>query len=117
MRWDYFDPRDKRYALFLSSPVMMLAARLVADVELHRASHPEDAAGNPAPESAAWLDEPKSALHGLTPRDAAQADTPYQMLLESLFRQFEYQAGLAGPFAKPGVDLARLRRELGIGGE
>jgi hypothetical protein len=34
-----------------------------------------------------------------------------------LLRQFEYQAALAGPFAKPGVDPARLRRELGMGGE
>jgi hypothetical protein len=39
------------------------------------------------------------------------------MLLESLFRQVEYQAALAGPFAKPGADLDRLRRELGFGGE
>jgi Protein of unknown function (DUF2384) len=96
---------------------MMLAARLVADVELHRASHPEDAAAHSAPASEAWLNEPQPALHGLTPRDAAEADASYQMLLESLLRQFEYQAALAGPFAKPGVDLARLRRELGMGGE
>jgi hypothetical protein len=96
---------------------MMLAARLVAHVELHRASHPEDTAVHPSPASGAWLDEPQPALHGLTPRDAVQADAPSQMLLESLFRQFEYQAELAGPFAKPGADLARLRRELGIGGE
>jgi len=117
VRWDYFDPRDARYAQVTSSTVMMLAARLVADVELHRASHPQDAAGHPAPASEAWLDEPQPALDGLTPRDAVQAGTPSQMLLESLFRQFEYQAGLAGPFARPGADLARLRRELGIGGE
>ena len=117
VRWDYFDPGDERYALFVSSTVMMLAARLVADVELHRASHPEDAAAHPAPASEAWLDEPQPALHGLTPRDATEADASSQMLLESLLRQFEYQAALAGPFAKPGADPARLRRELGLGGE
>jgi hypothetical protein len=117
VRWDYFDPREARYAQAVSSTVMMLAARLVADVELHRASHPQDAAGHPAPASEAWLDEPQPALHGLTPRDAAQADTPSAMLLESLLRQFEYQASLAGPFARPAADLARLRRELGMGGE
>ena len=39
------------------------------------------------------------------------------MLLESLLRQFEYQADMAGPFARPGVALTRLRAELGMGGE
>ena len=113
VRWDYFDPRDARYALTTSSTVMMLAA----DVELHRAGHPQDAAGHPAPASEAWLDEPQSALHGLTPREAARAEAPDQMLLESLLRQFEYQADMVGPFAKPGVDVARLRGRLGMGGE
>jgi len=96
---------------------MMLAARLTADVELHRASHPQDVASHPVPTSGAWLDEPQSALHGLTPREAAQAEAPNQMLLESLLRQFEYQADVVGPFARPGVDLHQLRAELGMGGE
>jgi hypothetical protein len=117
VRWDYFDPRDALYTQTMSSTVMMLAPRLAADVELHRASHPQDSVGHPVPASEAWLDEPHPALDGFTPRDAAQGDTPRQMLLESLFRQLEYQADMAGPFARPGADLARLRRELGIGGE
>lgn len=117
VRWDYFEPRDPLYTQTMSSTVMMLAARLVADVELHRASHPEDAARYPAPASEAWLDEPHPALDGFTPRAAAHGDTPRQMLLEALFRQLEYQADLAGPFARPAADLDRLRRELGYGGE
>jgi len=117
VRWNYFDPKDDPlYTATISSAVMMLAARLAADVELHRASHPEDAAGHPAPASAAWLDEPHVALHGLTPREA-EADTPSQMLLDSLFHQFEYQADLNGPFGRPGVDLNLLYQELGWGGE
>ena len=80
MRWDYFDPMDALYALAISSTVMMLAA----DVERHRASHPQDVAGHPVPTSGAWLDEPQSVLHGLPPREAAQAEAPDQMLLESL---------------------------------
>jgi hypothetical protein len=118
VRWDYFDPRDDAlYTATISSAVMMLAARLAADVELHRASHPQDAAGYPAPISGAWPDEPHQALHGVTPRDAAEADTPSQILLESLLRQFEYQADLTGPFGRTGVNLDRLRQELGWGGE
>lgn len=117
VRWDFFDPLDARYAPGVSSMVMMLAARIVADVELHRASHPQDAAGHLAPVSEAWLDEPQAALHRLTPRQAADEGTPYQMLLESLLRQFEYQADLAGPFRRPGLDLAWLRQELGLGGD
>jgi hypothetical protein len=117
VRWDFFDPLDERYTLTVSSTVMMLAPRLVADVELHRASHPRDAAGPPLPVSAAWLDEPHPALNGLTPRAAAEAAAHDEMLLESLIRQIEYQSDLAGPFARPGVDLPWLRRELGMGGE
>lgn len=118
VRWTFFDPiGDALYTATISSAVMMLVARLAADVELHRASHPEDAMGHPAPASVAWLDEPHVALQGLTPREAAEGGTPSQMLLDSLFHQFEYQADLSDPFGRPGVDLDRLYQELGWGGE
>jgi hypothetical protein len=69
------------------------------------------------PTSEAWLDQPHTALRGLTPRAAAHGDTLGNMRVEALIRQLEYQAGLMGPFGRPGVDLGRLRRELGLGAE
>jgi hypothetical protein len=39
------------------------------------------------------------------------------MLLESLLRQFEYQAGFAAAFMKKETDPEHLRRELGMGAE
>jgi hypothetical protein len=117
VRWDYFDPRDERHAQFASNTVMMLAPRLVADVELHRARHPPDAADSRVPAGGAWLDQPLPALHGRTPREAARGDTPFQMLLESLLRQFEYKSGAPAAFGGQGADVDRLRSELGMGGE
>jgi hypothetical protein len=117
VRWEHFTPADAQYALAASNTVMMLAARIVADVELHRARRSRDAAVGVVPVTGAWLDEPRSALDGLTPREAAQAGTPYVMLLESLLRQLEYQACLAAAAGKEHADTARLRAELGMGGD
>jgi hypothetical protein len=116
VRWDYFERRDERYTQTASSTIMMLAARINADVEWQRRRPSAQAGDGSGPVAAGWLDEPLLALHGLTPREAAQADTPYRMLLESMLRQFEYQAG---PAATPGTrdaDVARLRAELDMGG-
>ncbi len=117
VQWDYADSPGELYTLTVSSMVMMLAPRLAADVEIHRASPRRDAANPPIAASEAWLDQPHPALRGLTPRAAASGDTLDNMRVEALIRQFEYQAGLAGAFAKPGADLARLRRELGLGAD
>jgi hypothetical protein len=106
VRWDHFEPRDPRYTQVASGTIMMLAARIAADVAWHRAEKPPDHGTGPGPIPGAWLDECLLALHGLTPREAAQADTPHAMLLESMLRQFEYQ----------GIDVARLRAELDLGG-
>ncbi|MGH3158483.1 MAG: hypothetical protein ACRDNF_18185 [Streptosporangiaceae bacterium] len=113
VRWDYFESRDAQYAQATSGTVMMLAARIAADVEIHRAERSPEASEGLWPMTGAWLDEPLLALHGLTPRAAAQADTPYAMLLESLLRQFEYQASSSGTDS---ADVARLRAELEMGG-
>jgi hypothetical protein len=59
----------------------------------------------------AWLDEQIPALDGLTPREAAEGNTASVMRLESLLRQFEYRAGLAGSDV---ADIAWLRTELGF---
>jgi hypothetical protein len=57
----------------------------------------------------AWLDEPVAALRGSTPRAAAgSADWPR---LESLLRQFEYDADAAG---RPSQVIAWLREQLGL---
>jgi hypothetical protein len=104
----------KLYAQTTSSVVMMLAPRLIADVELHRARRSPLADANVVPVSRAWLDERLLALYGYTPREAARADTPYAMQLESLLRHFEYQA--TRPTAPPtqASHVARLRADLGL---
>jgi len=117
VHWDCVDPPGEHYTLAVSSVVMMLAPRLVADVELHRSSHRRDVTSPAMPASEAWLDQPNPALSGLTPRAAAEGETLGNMRVEALIRQFEYQADLSGPFARPGADLDRLRRELGLGAD
>ncbi len=63
----------------------------------------------------AWLDESVPALHGLTPREAVTSDDETDVFrLESLLRQFEYQAGLAEAHGQAGLDVAWLRNELNI---
>jgi hypothetical protein len=63
----------------------------------------------------AWLDEPVPALQDLTPREAAASDDQMDVFrLESLLRQFEYQAGLAEAAGSAGMDVAWLRAELNI---
>lgn len=59
-----------------------------------------------------WLDEKVPALHGRTPRQAADgAEWPY---LETLLRQFEYEADLLAADGKAGIDTAWLRGQLGL---
>lgn len=110
VRWDYFRPHDAARTQVTSGTVMRLAARIAADVEIYRAKHAAGAGDDPGPVTSAWPDEPLLALHGLTPREAARADTPFVMLLESMLRQFEYQAG-------PGAGITWLRAELDLGGK
>jgi hypothetical protein len=63
----------------------------------------------------AWLDEPVPALQGLTPREAAaSADQMDVFRIESLLRQFEYQAGLAEAAGLASMNVAWLRTELNI---
>jgi hypothetical protein len=113
VRWDYLEARDAGYTQATSGTIMMLAARLAADVEVHRASRSPEAGEGLEPMTDAWLDEPLLTLHGLTPRQAAHADPPYAMLLESMLRQFEYQASRSG---SESAEVTRLRAELDLGG-
>jgi hypothetical protein len=63
----------------------------------------------------AWLDEPVPALRGLTPREAAASDDQMDVFrVESLLRQFEYQAGLAEAAGLTGTSVAWLRTELNM---
>ena len=57
-----------------------------------------------------WLDEPVPALHGRTPRQAAQSQD--RVLLEAALREFEYEADILAADGKSGVDTAWLRQEL-----
>jgi hypothetical protein len=57
----------------------------------------------------AWLDTPAPALRGWIPR--AMAGSPDWPLLESLLRQFEYDADTSG---RPSLSIAWLRDQLGM---
>jgi hypothetical protein len=57
-----------------------------------------------------WLDEQIPALSGRTPRQAACGrERPY---LETMLRQFEYEADLLAVDGKTGIDTAWLREQL-----
>ncbi len=60
---------------------------------------------------AAWLDRPVPALGGVTPREAARTPLGRERL-EALFAEFEARNRHAPPEQR--VDLARLRKELGL---
>jgi hypothetical protein len=116
VRWEYFTPLGPLYAIGSGNVLMMLAGRLLADVELHRARGPRPGrfAGDPPATAADWVDTPLAELHGLTPREAAGGDVPYQMIVESMLRKLEYQAALSLP-GEDVADVPALRRTLGAG--
>jgi hypothetical protein len=61
----------------------------------------------------AWLDEAIPALQGLTPREAVDSDDRMDLFrLESLLRQFEYEAGPAEAAGQAAMNIAWLRAEL-----
>lgn len=116
VRWQYFTPLGPVFAAGSGNVLMMLAGRLLADVALHRARGPQPGkfAQDPAPAAGGWADTPLQKLYGLTPRQAAEADVPHKMLLESMLRTFEYRAALALP-GEDVADIPALRRTLGMG--
>jgi hypothetical protein len=116
VRWQYFTPLGPVFAAGSGNVLMMLAGRLLADVALRRARGPRPGtfADDPAPITSGWVDAPLQKLSGLTPRQAAGADVPHKMLLESMLRKFEYQAALALP-GEDIPDVPALRRTLGMG--
>lgn len=117
VRWKYFTPLGPLYAAGSGNILMMLAGRLLADVALRRVRgpHPGKFADDPVPTTRDWADTPLQRLYGLTPREAAEADVPYQMLLESMLRALEYQAALALP-GEDVADVPALRQTLGMRG-
>jgi hypothetical protein len=62
-----------------------------------------------------WLDEHVPALHGQTPRQAAQSQE--RVYLEALLREFEYEADILAAEGKAGIDTAWLRHELDMTGD
>jgi hypothetical protein len=115
VRWEYFTQLGPMYAEGAGGILMMLAGRLLADVTLHRVNGPRPArhAHDPAPTTSDWADTPLRKLDGLSPREAAEADVQYRMLLESMLRKLEYQAALALP-GEDVADVPGLRRTLGM---
>jgi hypothetical protein len=93
---------------------MMLAGIFIAHVELTRAGGPRPGkfADDPAPTCEGWLDAPLKRLHGRTPREAAQENLPYKVLLESMLREFEHATALALP-GEEAPDVPALRAALG----
>ncbi|MCL2581469.1 MAG: hypothetical protein FWE35_03330 [Streptosporangiales bacterium] len=103
VRWEYFNPLGPEYAKRAGGVLMMLSAKIAGQVYQHRISHGRAEA--PVPAGPSWVREPLAALDGRTPLQAAGAGAPWQMVLESRLRQFEYQ----------GADTAGLRTALGWG--
>jgi hypothetical protein len=60
-----------------------------------------------------WLNEALPALDGSSPRSAASRPTS-RVLLESLLRQFEYDADLVAANGERPMDVEALRAELGM---
>jgi hypothetical protein len=118
VRWEYFTPLGPMYAVGSGNILMMLAGRLLADVALRRARGPRPGPfdDDPPPTSDGWADTSLERLYGLSPREAAEADLPYKMLLESMLRRLEYQGALALP-GEDVADVPALRRALGLSAE
>jgi len=94
-RWDFASPPGGTWAGIAGSVLMMTATVFLADVELQRLHHPAPA---PDPDPAAWAQTPLPRLKGLTPRQCADTtDVNRQILIDSLFHVYEYQAALALP--------------------
>src|SRR5439155_20737792 len=62
-----------------------------------------------------WLDEPHQLLDGRTPREAVAGANRDEVV--RLLRQIENGAERARRRGEPGVDVARLRHELGLSDE
>lgn len=105
VRWEYFNPLGSEYAKRAGGVLMMLSAKIAGQVYQYRLQYGQaDAA---VPPGLSWAREPLAVLEGRTPFQAAEADTPWQMVLESQLRQFEYQ----------GADTEQLRSALGWGSD
>lgn len=105
VRWENFNSLGTEYAKRAGGVLMMLSAQIAGQVFRRRMRY-----GLPdavMPDDEAWVERPLPVLEGRTPLEAAEADVPWQMLLESQLRQFEYR----------GADTSRLRTALGWGAE
>jgi hypothetical protein len=110
-RWDFASPPGGTWTGITGSVLMMTATVFLADVGLQRLHHPAPAP-DPVPDPAAWAQTPLPRLHGLTPRQCADTtDVNRQILIDSLFHAYEYQAALALP-GEPAPDVRALRNEL-----
>lgn len=117
---EFDDPAPVPVASLITMTAGALLPRIVAEVCEHRAGGgPGDlgdlaAAPLAASDAKRWLDEPLPALRGRTPRKAAAARSAERAVLETLLRQFEYEASPPAAEEKPAIDTAWLRRELDL---
>lgn len=111
---EFEDPPPPIVASLIRLVTGMLLPRIVAEVCEHRGGGTGDlaAASLAASDAKRWFDEPVLALRGRTPRQAAIARPTERAMLETLLRQFEYDAGLPAAEGKPAIDTAWLRQEL-----
>jgi hypothetical protein len=60
-----------------------------------------------------WIDDPDKAFGGIAPREAA-AQNAYRDELERTLRSFEHHSAGERDDARPGLEVAWLRAELGL---
>jgi hypothetical protein len=128
---EFDEPMAGEYAAFVSKVVAAVVPESAIEVLRYRAAPPRkrdmvfgssaqlltqaDAAPVTVDQAKAWLDEAIPALQGLTPREAADSDDRMDLFrLESLLRQFEYEAGPAEAAGQAGMNVAWLRAELDV---
>jgi hypothetical protein len=128
---EFDEPMEGEYAAFVSKVVAAVVPESAVKVLRYRAAAPRmrntvlarsaqpltQAGAAPVAEgqAKAWLDAAIPALQGLTPREAADSDDRMDVFrLESLLRQFEYEAGPAEAAGQAGMNVAWLRTELDI---
>jgi hypothetical protein len=110
-RWDFASPPGGAWTGIVASVLMMTAIVYLADVELQRLHQPAPAP-DPVPDPATWAETPLRRLQGHTPRQCADTtDVNRQILIDSLFHVYEYQAALALP-GERAPDVQALRNEL-----
>jgi tetratricopeptide (TPR) repeat protein len=105
------DPMPPHVASVTRLAIAQLLWRIFLEVHLDRRAKPlRGRAFTGDYREKSWLDEPLTVLHGRTPRQSAVGED--RRRLESMLRQFEYEADELAAQGQSGVDTGWLREEL-----